>query len=87
VVQDAEIVGCVLRKNDRLIISQVSACHDEDAFPDDEQFIMDRFPNRYVAFGMGLHRCAGSHIARPMFKEMLNQVLQRMPDYTVVEAG
>jgi cytochrome P450 len=47
---------------------------------------MDRFPNRHVAFGMGLHRCAGSHLARLMFKEMLTQVLERMPDYRIDES-
>lgn len=87
VVEDTELGGCLLRKDDRLIISEVSACHDEDTFPDADQFVMDRFPNRHVAFGMGLHRCAGSHIARLMFKEMITQVLERMPDYQIVESG
>lgn len=87
VVEDTELGGCLLRKDDRLIISEVSACHDEATFPDADKFVMDRFPNRHVAFGMGMHRCAGSHIARLMFKEMLTQVLERMPDYQVVEEG
>jgi cytochrome P450 len=87
VIQDVELGGCQLRKDDRLILGEGSACHDESAFPDAGKFIIDRFPNRHLAFGMGLHRCPGSHIARAMFKEMLIQVLERMPDYRIAEEG
>jgi cytochrome P450 len=87
VVEDTELGGFLLRKNDRVILSEASACHDEAAFPDAEKFIIDRFPNRHVAFGVGPHRCPGSHVARAMFKEMLTQVLERIPDYRVIEDG
>jgi len=87
VVEDTELGGCRLRKDDRIILSLISANHDESAFPDPEEFIIDRFPNRNMAFGMGLHRCPGSHLARAEFKEMLTQVLQRLPDYRIVEDG
>lgn len=87
VVEDVELGGFTLRKNDRVILSEVSACHDEAAFPDADKFVIDRFPNRHVAFGVGPHRCPGSHVARAMFKEMLTQVLERMPDYQVIEEG
>lgn len=85
VVEDTELGGVLLRKDDRLIISEVSACHDEVAFPDADKFVIDRFPNRHLAFGVGPHRCAGSHLARAMFKEMLTQVLERIPDYRIIE--
>jgi len=85
VVEDTELGGFLLRKDDRLIISEVSACHDEAAFADADKFVIDRFPNRHLAFGVGPHRCAGSHLARAMFKEMLTQVLERIPDYRIVE--
>jgi len=85
VVEDTEFGGFLLRKNDRLIISEVSACHDEAAFANADKFVIDRFPNRHVAFGVGPHRCLGSHVARAMFKEMLMQVLERIPDYRIVE--
>jgi len=87
VVEDIELGGCLLRKNDRIILSEVSASYDEAAFPDADTFIIDRFPNRHLAFGVGLHRCPGSHLARRMFKEMLTQVLERIPDYVIDEDG
>lgn len=87
VVEDTEIGGFTLRKNDRVILSEVSANYDAAAFPDADTFVIDRFPNRHIAFGVGPHRCPGSHVARAMFKEMLTQVLQRIPDYQVIEEG
>ena len=87
VVQDTELGGLTLRKDDRIILSEVSANRDEAAFADADKFIIDRFPNRHVSFGIGIHRCPGSHLARAMFKEMLTQVLERIPDYRVDEDG
>lgn len=85
VVEDIELGGQHLRKDDRVILSEVSACHDETAFEDADQFKIDRFPNRHIAFGVGSHRCPGSHLARAMFKEMLTQVLERIPDYKIID--
>ena len=87
VVRDTELGGVKLRKDDRIILSLISANHDEAQFPEPDEFVIDRFPNRNVAFGMGLHRCPGSHLARAEFKEMLTQILERMPDYRIVDDG
>ena len=83
--RDTELGGCLLRKGDRVLLSEASACRDEDAFPNADHFVIDRFPNRHIAFGMGIHRCPGSHLARLEFKEMVTQVLDRIPDYQVIE--
>jgi len=87
VVEDTELGGVKLRKDDRIVLSLVSANHDERQFPDPDEFIIDRFPNRNLAFGMGPHRCPGSHLARAEFKEMLTQILDRIPDYRIEEDG
>jgi cytochrome P450 len=87
VARDTELGGCRMSKGDRVLLSEVSACHDGAVFPDGGRFVIDRFPNRHVAFGMGIHRCPGSHLARAQFKEMVRQVLARMPDYEIDEAG
>ena len=79
--RDTELGGCFIAKGDRVLLSEVSACHDESAFANADQFIVDRFPNRHAAFGLGIHRCPGSHLARAQFKEIMRQVLTRMPDY------
>jgi cytochrome P450 len=86
VARDAELGGCRLAKGERVLLSEISANRDEQAFPDADRFVVDRFPNRHVAFGLGIHRCPGSHLARAQFKTMLRAVLERLPDYTVRDA-
>ena len=40
-----------------------------------------------LAFGLGPHRCIGSHLARVMFEVMVKAVLDRIPDYHVDVGG
>jgi cytochrome P450 len=83
--QDIELRGCAIRSGERVLISRHAANFDEEAFERPEEFIVDRFPNRHVSFGLGPHRCSGSHLARLMFQEMMRQILGRMPDYEIDE--
>jgi len=46
-----------------------------------------RTGNRHFSFGLGIHRCLGSNMARMVFKRMLLAVLDRMPDFQVDSAG
>ena len=48
--------------------------------------MIDRFPNKHIAFGAGMHRCLGSFLARMMYETMVTEVLARIPDYAIVEA-
>ena len=86
VVKDVEIAGCPIRAGDRVLLSEASAGRDEAAFPDADRFVIDRSPNRHLSFGVGIHRCVGSNLARLEFGEVMRAVLQRIPDYTIDEA-
>lgn len=81
VTRDVDFGGCQLRAGDRALLGEASACHDEKAFPEADRFIADRSPNRHLAFGVGIHRCVGSHLARLEFAEIITAVLERLPDY------
>jgi cytochrome P450 len=83
VTRDVELNGQCLRKNDRVVISWLSANHDEREFDRPDEVILDRTPNRHLAFGLGPHRCIGSHLARLMSEVMVRAVLDRIPDYQV----
>ena len=50
-------------------------------FPEPNTIDLARKNNRHSSFGIGIHRCIGSNVARTVFKRMLVQVLDRMPDY------
>lgn len=72
-----------LAAHDRALLCWGAANHDPAEFADPETVVIDRFPNRHVAFGVGAHRCIGSNIARIVFKGAMQQIVARMPDYEV----
>jgi len=81
-VQDVE-----LQVNDRVLLSWASANQDGSAFECPDEVILDRFPNRHTTFGIGIHRCLGSHIARAELTTMISRVLARIPDYRIDHEG
>lgn len=83
VTRDVVLGGQRLRRNDRVIISWLAANHDEHEFERPDDVVLDRTPNRHVAFGLGPHRCIGSHLARLMSEVMIRAVIDRIPDYQV----
>jgi cytochrome P450 len=87
VAADVELGGIALREGDRLWLSWAMANRDPSVFDDPDQLIMDRTGNRHLSFGIGMHRCIGSNLARTVFKSMLTAVLDRMPDYRCTREG
>lgn len=83
VTRDVELGGEQLRAGDVVLLSWLSANHDESQFDDPGEIVLDRSPNRHLAFGVGPHRCIGMHVARSMFQVVVRQVLERLPDYEV----
>src|SRR4051794_16145703 len=83
VTRDTVLGGQQLRRNDQIIISWLAANHDEAAFARADEVVLDRAPNRHVAFGLGPHRCIGAALTRVMFEVMVKAVLDRIPDYVV----
>jgi cytochrome P450 len=79
--QDCEIDGTTFKEGDRLWLSWAMANRDATVFEDPHTVHMDRKGNRHSSFGLGIHRCIGSNVARATFKSMLRQVLDRMPDF------
>ena len=69
-------------EGERLWLSWAMADRDPSVFPDPDEIHLAREGNRHTGFGLGVHRCIGSNVARTLFKRMLVQVLDRMPDYT-----
>jgi cytochrome P450 len=83
VSRDTELGGQQLRRNDQVLISWLAANHDAREFDRPDEVVLDRAPNRHVAFGLGPHRCIGAPLARVMFEVMVKAVLDRIPDYAV----
>lgn len=83
VTKDCELGGQRLQRGDHLMLSWLSANRDEAEFADAERVVLDRQPNRHLAFGVGPHRCIGMHLARTMFQVLMSEILARIPDYAV----
>ena len=63
------------------------ANRDPRSSPTRNEIDLDRNGNRHSSFGLGIHRCIGSNVARMTFKTMLTAVLDRMPDFVCDPAG
>jgi cytochrome P450 len=84
---DCEIAGQRFEEGERLWLSWAMSNRDPKVFPHPNEVDLARTGNRHHSFGLGLHRCIGSNVARMVFKRMLLAVLDRMPDYNCDPAG
>lgn len=80
-----EVGGQTIREGERAFIAYASANRDEEVFDCPDEVDIERYPNRHIGFGAGIHRCVGSFFARVMFDEMINAIFDRFPDYVVHE--
>jgi len=87
VAKDEEIHGVQLKEGDRLWLSWAMANRDATVFEDPHEIKLDRKGNRHASFGLGVHRCIGSNVARATYKTMLKAVLDRMPDFVCDPEG
>jgi cytochrome P450 len=85
--QDCVIAGQAFKEGERLWLSWAMANRDPSVFPHPNELDLGRQGNRHSSFGLGIHRCIGSNMARMVFKRMLTAVLDRMPDYACDPAG
>lgn len=83
VSHDAELGGCPVKAGDQLFAFLGSANTDEAEFPDATDVRWDREANRHIAFGGGIHRCLGSHLARLELRIALREWHARIPDYRI----
>jgi cytochrome P450 len=84
---DCEIAGARFEEGERLWLSWAMANRDPSVFPEPDTLDLARGGNRHCSFGLGIHRCIGSNVARNLFKRMTIQVLDRMPDFHCGHAG
>ena len=81
--RDVDFHGCPIKKDDMVLLSIQSATRDPRVFPDPAEVIIDRKPNRHIAFGASEHRCLGSHLARAELQIAIDEWLKQIPDYRV----
>ena len=87
VAEDFKFQGCPMKEGDWVLLPFPAANRDPDAFPDADKVRLDRAENRHAAFGLGAHRCLGSHLARMELRVALEEWMQRYPEFELVDSG
>lgn len=82
---DTEVGGCPIKEGDRVLLSFPAANRDPDVFEDADTFIIDREKNRHLAFGVGIHRCAGSNLARMELRVALEEWMNAIPEFELAD--
>jgi cytochrome P450 len=81
VTKDITIDGQAIPRDEHVLLPFPAGNLDEDAFADPYSLHLDRAPNRHLAFGAGVHRCIGAHLARMELRVGLEEFLRAIPDF------
>jgi cytochrome P450 len=81
VSEDTFFGGVDMKAGQQVLVCFGWANYDASVFDDPDAFRLDRSPNHHLSFGYGIHKCVGMHLARQELRIVLEEVLQRMPDY------
>ena len=81
VTQQATVGDVVMEPGDSLLMAFPAACRDPEVFDRADEVLIDRQPNRHVAFGLGIHRCLGSNLARLEIEHAIGSWLRHVPEF------
>jgi cytochrome P450 len=87
VMKETEISGCPIKPGNMVLLSFPAANRDPAMFPDADKVVIDRKQNPHSAFGLGIHRCIGSNLARMEMTVAIEEWLKRIPDFRLDPAG
>ncbi|HEY7944378.1 MAG TPA: cytochrome P450 [Casimicrobiaceae bacterium] len=79
--REVRVGGVVLPPDARITLCIGAANRDPAQFADPDQLDIAREPNRHIAFGTGIHTCAGLNLARLEARVALSRFLARFPAY------
>ncbi|OBB69163.1 cytochrome P450 [Mycobacterium sp. 852014-50255_SCH5639931] len=83
VTEEVELSGHQFCPGQTVVVNYAAANRDAREFDQPNKCILDRQANRHLGFGAGVHRCLGSNLARLEFRVGVEQVLKRLPDFTI----
>jgi len=81
--REVSVGGITLPTDARITMCIGAANRDPAQFPDPDTLDLARDPNRHIAFGFGIHTCAGMNLARLEARVALSRFLARFPDYAL----
>ena len=87
VIADTEVGGCPMHAGDQVLLTFPAANRDPAVFERADDFVVDRAANRHSAFGLGIHRCVGSNLARMEMLVAFQEWIAAFPDYELDPSG
>ena len=81
VKDDYDFHGCPMKADEWVLLPFPAANRDPAFFERAGDFVIDRAENRHAAFGLGIHRCIGSNLARLEVRVAVEQFVQRFPRF------
>lgn len=85
VAKDVEFQGCPMKAGDPLLLPFPSANRDPSVFDRADEVIIDRAENRHLAFGVGIHRCLGSNLARLEVSVAVQKFVERVGPFHLAD--
>ncbi|HCB34849.1 MAG TPA: cytochrome P450 [Acidimicrobiaceae bacterium] len=79
--EDVEISGCPVQAGEKVFLPFGAGNRDPEKFERADEVLIDRAENRHFAFGIGIHRCLGSNLARMELRVALEEWLVRFPEF------
>ena len=83
VKDDYDFHGCPMKADEWVLLPFPAANRDPEFFDDAGGFVIDRAENRHAAFGLGIHRCLGSNLARLELRVAVEEFVKRYPRFEV----
>ena len=83
--EDTEVSGCPVSAGEWAVLAFPSANRDPDLFDRPDEVLIDREENRHSAFGLGVHRCLGSNLARLEMQIALEMWVQQFPNFELTD--
>jgi cytochrome P450 len=87
VAKDVDLSGYRMQAGDWVLLPFPAANRDPEKFSDADTVIIDRLENRHSAFGLGIHRCLGSNLARMELRVALQEWLTRFPNFELIDGA
>jgi cytochrome P450 len=87
VMKETVVSGCPIKAGNMVLLSFPAANRDPAMFADADKVVIDRKENRHAAFGLGIHRCVGSNLARMEMTVGIEEWLKRIPHFRLDPAG
>jgi cytochrome P450 len=85
--KDGDFEGVTMKRGERALVFLPAADLDAAEFPNPEVYDLNRENNVHIAFGVGPHRCLGSHLARVELQVLYEEMLARLPEFRLDPAN